>query len=105
MADRHTARPRVIRAGYLSTDGKVILVAIGPDNRERYKAHAPAGDERQIALVSELMWRETESTFPGVVTPPASFGCHAQGRAAPPPLVLVRLDDEQDSTTVREMTG
>ena len=58
--------PRVVRATWLSRARKVILVAIGPDNCERYRVEC---DTDEVERVSDLMWRDTEDLFPSVMLP------------------------------------
>lgn len=87
---------RVVRASYLSEDGKVILVAVGPDNRRRYRVEVEADAVEQV---SELMWRDTEDNFPYVRRPSAD----APGQ--PVPAARVHLHLTADGERGRLLVG
>lgn len=70
LAPSSMPEPRVVRATWLSSDRKVILVAVGPDNCERYRVKC---EPDEVERVSELMWRDTEELFPSVM-PPSDVG-------------------------------
>ena len=68
LAPSSMPEPRVVRATWLSSDRKVILVAVGPDNCERYRVKC---EPDEVERVSELMWRDTNDLFPSSVRPPS----------------------------------
>ena len=88
---RHTSLPmceaRVVRASWLTKDREVILVAIGPDNCERYRVKC---DESEVANVAELMWRDTEDNFPHV-TRPSGVALGSGPSVARVPLALIAV--------------
>src|SRR5688572_16604878 len=88
---------RVVRASWLTRDRKVILVAIGPDNCERYRVKC---DEPEVANVAELMWRDTEENFPHVMRPSDDVAVPARP-VVRAPLALIAVDGAR----AREMVG